>query len=147
MRVNELKKQLIGYVISGILATLTDFIIYSLLSRHHLLSYNKAKSISFLTGTIIAYVFNRYVTFLKLRQLKQQVETNHTKQNLYEITKFFVLYIFSMVCNVFTNSISLSLLNEHFDHALQINLKLAFLIATIVSVIINFLGQKFWVFR
>lgn len=129
---NNLRKQLIGYIISGILATGSDYIVYNLII-HFYTNYVISKTISFLVGTIIAFFYNKYITF------------NVKAKSRDEIWKFFVLYIISMVLNVSINRFGIML----FEHYISIRFAIdtAFLIATFVSVVINFTGQKFWVFK
>ena len=127
-----LKKQLKGYIISGVLATGTDFVIYSILSKWFL-GYDTAKTISFFSGTIVAYLYNKYITF------------GHHEKSFSEITKFLILYSLSMVCNVTINHIGILILDKLV--VVKIAVFCAFILATLVSMAINFMGQKFWVFK
>lgn len=126
------KKQIIGYVISGLLATGTDFIIYHLLSSH-VFGYNLSKTISFLMGTLVAFFYNKYITF------------NAPDKSISEVVKFFTLYVVSMVFNVVTNHFSIVILSK-ISYAMKLVVLTSFILATMVSMIINFFGQKFWVF-
>lgn len=90
------------------------------------LSHNPAKAISFILGTIVAFVLNKYWTFQKY------------KRSFNEVLKFGVLYSATLGANVMTNKIVLELTHIVF---------LAFLVATGVSTVLNFIGQKFWVFK
>ncbi len=128
----SLKKQLVGYTISGICATGTDYIIYNALIYAGLSYYSVAKTISFLCGTLVAFFYNKYITF-------QAPEKSYR-----EVALFFVLYVISMVCNVSINSFGLELF--HHFLSFQYSLTAAFLLATFASMAINFIGQKCWVF-
>lgn len=129
---NKLKHQLKWYVISGILATSSDLIVYSILT-HYGLGYSTSKSISFLCGTVVAFFYNKHKTF------------KMPHHNIKEVIKFFTLYVTSMACNVFTNHLSIKIFLPILQHHLA--LLVAFCFATLVSMSINFLGQKFWVFK
>ncbi|WP_373429940.1 GtrA family protein [Paenibacillus sp. GD4] len=118
-------KQLIRFITTGTLAVTTDSICYYLLSA--LLSISLAKSISFLLGTCVAYIFNKFWTF----------EKKHFSSK--ELFKFLLLYSLTLGANVITNKSVLFILEEQFIFA--------FFIATGVSTVLNFIGQKWWVFR
>lgn len=126
-----LKRQVKGYLISGFLATGSDFIVYNILL--HFIEYNISKAISFLVGTIVAYLYNKYITFATPRR------------SFYETFKFFLVYTVSMLCNVSINHVGL----QFFKGILSLRYALisAFILATMITMIINFLGQKFWVFK
>ena len=88
--------------------------------------HDVAKAISFLLGTVVAFVINKYWTFEK-----------HEK-SYKEMLQFGILYSTTLGANVLTNKIVLSKTEIVF---------LAFIIATGVSTVLNFIGQKWWVFR
>lgn len=121
---SQLKKELKRFLVAGFSAVGTDLITYYLLLN--ILDHDIAKAISFLLGTIVAFIINKYWTFEK-----------HEK-SYKEIFQFGLLYTATLGANVFTNKIVL----EYTSIIL-----LAFLIATAVSTVLNFLGQKFWVFK
>ena len=121
---SKIKKELKRFLVAGLSAVGTDLITYYILLNF--LSHDFAKAISFLLGTIVAFVINKYWTFEK-----------HEK-SYKEIIKFGVLYSITLGANVMTNNVVLEYTNVVF---------LAFLVATGVSTILNFIGQKFWVFK
>ena len=112
------------FVIAGFSAVATDLIIYYLLLDYF--NINFSKLVSFLSGTFVSYLINKYYTFKK----------NEINKN--EIFNFLILYTFTLLANIFVNGFVLSYFNHMF---------LAFLIATSISAVLNFLGQKFWVFK
>ncbi len=135
---NELKRQLFRFIIAGCCAVATDCSFYYILS--HFIDLSIAKGISFLIGTIAAYLINKYYTFEQTRKSKT------------EIVKFFGLYISTLIANIGVNKISLILLPIIFKYIPFLDnfemVKLfAFLCATGTSTILNFIGQKFWVFN
>jgi len=121
---SQIKKELKRFLVAGISAVGTDLATYYLLLN--LLDTDIAKATSFLLGTIVAFIINKYWTF-------EKHERSYT-----EIVKFGVLYSFTLGANVITNKIVLDIFS--------ITL-IAFLIATGVSTVLNFIGQKWWVFK
>lgn len=90
------------------------------------LSNELAKALSFLLGTVVAFIINKYWTFEK-----KELSYN-------EMCRFITLYTITLTANVMINQL---LVNEtNLIH-------LAFLIATGVSTVLNFIGQKLWVFK
>lgn len=135
---NELKKQLFRFVIAGCCAVGTDCLFYYILS--HYIDLSIAKGISFLIGTIAAYLINKYYTF-------EQKEKSKT-----EFARFLALYISTLAANIAVNKAALILLPIMFRYISFLDnfekAKLfAFLCATGTSTILNFIGQKFWVFK
>ncbi len=119
-----MKRELFFFLISGLSAVLTDFITYFLLIPH--ISHNSAKGLSFVAGSVVAYLMNKYLTFLK------------KENSSLEIFKFILLYSMTLGANVLVNHITLSI----------IDIKIVgFLMATGTSTVLNFIGQKFWVFK
>lgn len=121
---SQLKREMSRFLVAGFCAVGTDMGAYFLLLK--VLPYDYSKGISFLLGTIVAYFINKYWTFEK-------------KTKLYgEMGKFAILYVSTLGANVLVNRIVLNLF--------QSNL-LAFFMATGVSTVLNFIGQKWWVFK
>jgi putative flippase GtrA len=121
----KLKTQLLRFLVVGISAVATDFFCYFALLTF--LSHAPAKSISFIAGTIVAYFLNKYWTFAQ--KIYQHAE----------LGRFIILYTSTLAANVAVNTFSLQLFPE-------LTL-LAFLAATSTSTILNFIGQKWWVFK
>ena len=121
---NKIKREIKRFLIAGFSAVGTDLFSYYILLNF--LSYNIAKAISFVLGTIVAFILNKYWTFEK-------------KEKSYsEIIKFSSLYTTTLGANILTNIMVLNIYHMTF---------LAFLIATGVSALLNFIGQKWWVFK
>jgi putative flippase GtrA len=121
---SKTKKELKRFLVAGISAVGTDLVTYYILLNF--LPHDIAKAISFLLGTVVAFIINKYWTFEK-----------HEK-SYKEMFQFVILYSATLVANVITNKIVLDLFSITI---------LAFLIATGVSTVLNFIGQKWWVFR
>ena len=116
-------KQIFKFCVGGGSAVLTDFVVYILLKQYIALSV--AKMISFV-GAAIGFLINKLWTF----------ESRNFR--LREIFRYALLYAVSATANTMVNKGVLSLSNITI---------IAFLCATAVSTIINFLGQKFFVFK
>lgn len=118
------KKELQRFLIVGFSAVGTDALVYFILINF--LNTEVSKMLSFVSGSFLAFLLNKIWTFENSSSVKPQ------------IVKFAALYISTLVINNYTNSMFLELFN---------NTLFAFLVATGVSTVLNFLGQKFWVFK
>ena len=114
------------FIIIGIIAVTIDALVYFLLTFFGVFSYELSKRISFIAGAIFAFFFNRKYVF--------QIE----KKNIYQFLGFGFLYFISFLLNGYSHDVVID--------KLDIPL-VAFLFATSVSTIINYLGQKFIIFR
>ena len=121
----DMKKQIKRFITVGCTAVVTDFIAYTLLQT--VLDYLPAKALSFIAGTVVAYILNKHWTF-------EKKEKSHK-----EMFQFITLYTVTLGANVLVNQTSLYLFPQH--------ILLGFLFATGTSAILNFIGQKWWVFK
>ena len=121
---SHLKKEMKRFLVAGISAVATDLGTYYLLLGYF--DPAIAKTISFLLGTIVAFVISKYWTFEK------------HERSYREVIKFVSLYTVTLFANVVTNEIVLNQFHIVF---------LAFLVATGISTVLNFIGLKRWVFR
>ena len=125
MKIRLFYRQFISYSMIGIISLLIDIIVYVLLSDFFLISKSLSKIISFILASINSFLGNKIFTF-KLKSY-----------NFREPLKFILLYSVSLIANSSTHDFFLNV----FDGFLP------FIIASIVSIIINFGGQKIWVFK
>ena len=125
MKIKLFYRQFVSYSMIGIISLLIDIIVYVLLSDFFLISKSLSKIISFILASINSFLGNKIFTF-KLKSY-----------NFREPLKFILLYSVSLIANSSTHDFFLNV----FDGFLP------FIIAPIVSVIINFSGQKLWVFK
>ena len=125
MKIKLFYRQFISYSMIGIISLLIDIIVYILLSEFFLISKSLSKIISFILASINSFLGNKIFTF-KLKSY-----------NFREPMKFILLYSVSLIANSSTHDFFLNV----FDGFLP------FIIASIVSIIINFGGQKIWVFK
>lgn len=147
MAIYQTTKDLTKFTIAGASAVLVDFLVYYLCSTF--LDVDVSRAIGYFSGTVVTYNLNKFWTW-RLNDRNQK-----------RLYRFLVLYILSGIGNVYINSLALNLLPDS-ELILQIKeasgslLELAafkidkfaaFLIATAFSVLINFIGQKIWVFR
>lgn len=122
---NASHKELLKYVIAGVFAVGTDYGVYRILLLLAL-SHSPAKAVSYVCGMVVAFVLNRYWTF----KSKNEIHT--------DTFKFILLYTGSLVANVITNKGVLLIFPTYIGGA--------FIIATGLSIVINYVGQKYWVF-
>jgi putative flippase GtrA len=143
-----LKKQIIVFIILGILTVIIDYIVYNSLlytlrdkeiSDLYIDIFSKA--LGFLSGTIFAYFANKYITF------KNQKYYGKT------LFKFITLYIMTLLINVLVNSSTINILyliNIESNSVIKIDVNdiylFAFLAATGFSATLNFIGMKWFVF-
>ncbi len=117
-------KELMKFCIGGGSAVIVDFIVYMLFKQY--LDVSIAKVISFVAGAVVGFIINKLWTF----------ESKTFKTG--EIMKYVILYVCSATANTLVNKGVLTLADWTF---------LAFLCATGTSTVMNFLGQKFFVFK
>jgi len=136
------QKQVAKFVFVGVAAVLTDlgcyYVLLNLLPTHLAKGIDNeglAKGISFLCGIAVTYNFNKFWTW-------KQRDRNHKR-----LVKFGVLYACSLLLNVGSNTGALYVLHKY-KHLFDLPHKylVAFVFATGISAVLNFLGQKFWVF-
>lgn len=123
-----LKLEGVRYLISGGSAVFTDFIIYFLLFKLLMISPSISKGISYISGAVIAYLINRLWTF----------ESGKSHSVSRSFVKFSALYLTTFCLNIIVNRVVLNVSNWAL---------LGFLAATTITIVCNYLGQKFWVFK
>lgn len=116
-------EEILKFCVGGGSAVIVDFILYFFLKNY--INVSMAKTISFVCGAIVGFVINKLWTF-KSKKFK-----------FLEIEKYIILYICSITVNTWINKEILDLC-----HITMV----AFLAATGCSTMINFFGQKLFVF-
>ncbi len=119
------RKELIRFLIAGFSAVFTDMGTYYLILS--VLPPSAAKVISFICGTVVAYLLNKFWTFEKKKFCHK------------EMIRFALLYCTTLGVNVLVNKVALEITDS--------NYLFSFLAATGTSTVLNFIGQKWWVFR
>ena len=127
-----IKIQFAKFLIVGSLTVGFDFLVYLSLISTAITNADIAKLLGFLSGTIFAYVANRLWTF------KSQNEVAIASS----LWRFSLLYSLTLLVNVAVNSVFLGFLNGK-----SYQIQHAFLIATCLSALLNFLGMKYFVFK
>jgi putative flippase GtrA len=79
------------------------------------------------SGTVVAYFINKFWTF------------KQNKKSVSEVLRFAILYFLTFLANVGVNKMALNILTG--------STIIAFLFATATSTLLNFIGQKYWVFK
>lgn len=117
---------MVRYILVGGGAVFIDFIIYILLIHFNSIEPSWAKRISFIAGAFWSFIANKFYTFKK------------KKLKLNEPILFTIVYLTGFLLNTFSHDIFLKLYNVKI---------LAFIVATLLTVIWNYVGQKWIVFR
>lgn len=125
-----IKHELGVFLVVGSLTVLFDFLTYRGLVWTGWFSVDLAKALGFLGGTLFAYFANRVWTF------------GHQEHAPGCVWRFALLYTITLSANVLINAGCLALFS-----AMSIAVQAAFLVATGVSAVLNFLGMKLFVFR
>jgi putative flippase GtrA len=121
----KLKKQFLSYSAIGIISLSIDFIFYNILHYFFALNLSLSKALSFIIGSTNSFIFNKKITF------KSQ------KKSLTEPFLFFLIYSFSLTVNYFSHKLMVDKFSGY----------IPFIIATTLSIMINFFGQKTIVFK
>lgn len=117
-------KEILKFLVGGGSAVIVDAALYAILKSY--IDFSVAKAISYIVGAVVGFIINKIWTF----------ESKYFK--ISEILKYVILYGCSALANTGVNKFVFWLLSSTI---------FAFLCATGTSTIINFLGQKFFVFR
>ena len=118
--------QILKFLLVGGIAVCIDAISYALLVDQATIEHGLSKRISFILGSIWAFWANKYFTFRSSVPLGK------------EIVLFLLLYLSTFLANGWMHDFIFELSSLGW---------LSFLTATATSTTINFLGQKFVVFR
>ncbi len=122
-----LNRQALIFLFVGGCSVAVDYTSYSILSKLGI-DINISKGLGFLIGTFFAYFANKKITF------------NYSGPQRF--FKFIAVYGISLILNIGINSASLALLPE-----IIASTSMAFILATLVSAIFNFLGMKYFTFK
>lgn len=118
-------KKEVKFMCAGTFTTSIDLVVYIFLSRN--LDITISKLISTMVACITSLVINKNWTF----------EYNN-KFDIVLVLKYFISQIINITLNVVTNTIIYKLTNIKL---------LAFLLATVIAMMLNFLMQKLFVFK
>ena len=118
-------KQILKFIGCAILATTTDLVVYYTLINFFPISISKG--LSYIMCACVAYMTNKRFTF-------KQKNTEPT-----QIKKFARLYTSTFFVNVGSNKIAFLILPKA--------TLICFMFAAFITMVSNFLGQKYYVFR
>ena len=116
------------FLVVGTLAVLVDATIYYALAAGLDFGANAAKAVSYLAGVAVGFLLNKRWTFASARPAPGEGAT------------YLALYAVTLGVNVVCNRAVLTLLGGRWT-------ALAFLVATGVTTVINFLGMRLVTFR
>ena len=125
MKKDKLEYQILVFLFIGGLATTIDFVIYNYLFTFF--SINISKLISMLSSSLFSYFTNKIFTFNKGKNYNQKY-----------LIKFYIIFLLNLLTNIFVN---------YYVYKLTSVKLLAFILATIFGMTVNFIGQKFYVFK
>lgn len=122
------KKEIIKFVIIGILTVTIDLTVYWITEKFFL-NISIAKALGFISGTFFSFLANRKITF-------------KTQGILWvDLSKFILIYTCTLIINVIINNNLLKYLP-----GFKYKILFAFVIATSSSALLNFTGMKYFVF-
>lgn len=125
-----IRRELGSFLVVGLLTVAIDFLCYRALLWSGLTGIDLSKAASFLAGTLFAYFANRAWTF------------GHHEHAAGSAWRFAILYAVTLGANVIVNAGVLALLP-----AQAWKIQAAFVMATGVSAVLNFIGMKLLVFK
>ena len=114
------------FIVIGVIAVVIDFLVYRALLLG--MAAGPAKAGGFIAGAVFAYVFNKSWTF-------------EAEGGAGAWLRFCLLYGTTLACNVGTNALCLAVLPPG-----EVSRQVAFVAATGVSAVLNFVGMKLVVF-
>lgn len=121
----SLKVQLVRFVLTGGFSAIVDYGLLEILSTGFGVQVDLAKALSFIAGTLTAYLINRRWTFGAEPSRSRFVKV----MALYALTFAVQVGIFHVLYGVFGSK------------------PLAFVIAQGTATVINFVVQRVWIFR
>lgn len=122
---NWKRREMLCFLIVGCSAVLTDYLCYQVFMKLFLWDQSVSKGISFFCGALLGFILNKFWTFQSSRTVKK------------EVPKYILLYMCTALINAQVNAGILFVMQSE---------PAGFLGATGVSTILNFIGQKFFVF-
>lgn len=116
---------LLKFIVVGGCSTCIDFIIYMFLALK--LPITVSKGISMVAASVFSYILNKQFTF-----------ENKEKTNVSYLVRFYIIFGANFGTNLAVNQII-------FDETGYKTI--AFILATVCGMMVNYLGQKFFVFH
>ena len=120
--------QFIKFNIVGIINTIVDIIVFAILTRYFKIFYIAAQVISYSCGVLNSYFLNKSWTF-----------SAQDKKVNYRLIKFVIVNLISLG--------AATLVLYYLEDYKILPVLYSKVIATIFSALVNFMGNKFWVFK
>lgn len=122
-------KEIIRYIINGIVATAVHFSILTFnIEVIHISSAGLANFIAAIFGITVSFLGSRYYVY-----------ENHTGTFMNHVVKFGLLYASIALLHGFV----LFVWSDHYG----LDWRLGFLVATVIQVTLSYIGNKVWVFN
>jgi putative flippase GtrA len=126
LSVQENKRQIVRFLVVGFVSVGVDLACYMFLGTILFFATSLAKGISYIAGMAVGFVGNKYWTF------------GSARRNASEPVTYVVLYVVTLAVNIGVNSAVLGFTGWKAP---------AFLLATAVTTVLNFLGMRLITFR
>lgn len=126
----KLGHQFTRFFLGGLATVGLDWSTYFFLNNFLKFDSLISKGLSFLTGAIFAFFFNGIVSF-------------NSKPSTPRFIRHILLYIFSLTVNITVFRFGMSLTSTYFFFTTF----LCLIFATSISMLLNFTGMRYWVFR
>jgi putative flippase GtrA len=126
----KVRHQFSSFILGGLVAVIIDWGAYFVLAHFYGISPSISKPISFLIGTVFAFYYNGIFSF----------QSNLGKG---QFIRHLILYAFSMSLNLIVFTLSMKFGPTYLVPKSLLGLGLA----TSISMTINFVGMRNWVFR
>ena len=124
-----IKNQIFRFIIIGLISVLLDFVSYLILFSYLNFDIIISKGISFIIGSLFSYFGNKNYTF-------------NSSSSKVKFFRFFILYIFTLYINTYSNSYFIFIFSEF-----EFYFYVAFLLSTFISATINFVMMKKFIFN
>lgn len=118
--------EIVKYICVGGGAVLIDFIAYMIMIERLGMNHSVSKGISYILGALFAFAINKLWTFESKRKTHEA------------FIRFVLLYAATFTANVLINATFLWI---------GFVPVIGFAFATVTSVVLNYVGQKYWVFK
>lgn len=112
------------WMVVGFLSFVADYTLYIFLLNY--IQIDISKAIGVLLGILISFTMNRNWTFNSKTKVSNEAK------------KFASLYMVNLLLNVLVNKYIYYLTND---------IKISYFISLFITIIIGFVGQKYWVFK
>ena len=124
IKINLFDVRTYKWIMVGFLSFVADYTLYIFLLNYIQIDISKALGV--LLGILISFTMNRNWTFNSKTKVSKEAK------------KFATLYMVNLILNVLVNKYIYYLTND---------IKISYFISLFVTIIIGFVGQKYWVFK